>query len=97
MTAADAAPDRLPGELVMWVLVISELAVFGAALLIFLTLRLGDPLGFAAAQDQLHRLSAGLNTLVLVTSGFAAACAVLALVTFAPQVSLLLPDLVMGR
>jgi TRAP-type C4-dicarboxylate transport system permease large subunit len=27
----------------------------------------------------------------------AAACAVLALVTFAPQVSLLLPDLVMGR
>lgn len=65
----------LPGELIMWVLIISELAVFGVALLIFLVLRLGDPLGFGAAQDQLHRLSAGLNTMVLVTSGFAAALA----------------------
>ena len=73
MTAT--AEKRLPGELVMWVLIISELAVFGVALLIFLVLRLGDPQGFAAAQDQLHRLSAGLNTVVLVTSGFAAAMA----------------------
>lgn len=72
----DAARNRLPGELIMWVLIISELAVFGVALLIFLVLRLGDPAGFAAAQDQLHRLSAGLNTVVLVTSGFGAACAV---------------------
>ena len=68
--------NRLPGELIMWVLVISELAVFGAALLIFLALRLRDPDGFAEAQDHLHRLSAGLNTVVLVTSGFGAACAV---------------------
>lgn len=69
-------PLGLPGELIMWVLIISELAVFGAALLIFLTLRLGDPDGFSAAQDQLHRLSAGVNTMVLVTSGFGAALAV---------------------
>ena len=68
--------DRLPGELIMWVLIISELAVFGVALLIFLVLRLRDPAGFADAQDHLHRLSAGLNTVVLVTSGFGAACAV---------------------
>ena len=76
MTEAAHPPDRLPGELIMWVLIISEMAVFGAALLIFLTLRLRDPEGFAAAQDHLHRLSAGLNTVVLVTSGFGAACAV---------------------
>ncbi|MFC0812632.1 cytochrome c oxidase subunit 3 [Paracoccus panacisoli] len=72
----DPARPRLPGELVMWVLIASELAVFGAALLIFLVLRLGDVEGFAAAQGQLHRLSAGLNTVVLVTSGYGAACAV---------------------
>ena len=74
--ASDAARPRLPGELVMWVLIASELAVFGAAVLIFLVLRLGDVEGFAAAQAQLHRLSAGLNTVVLVTSGYGAACAV---------------------
>lgn len=76
MTEAVHPRSGLPGELVMWVLVVSELAVFGAALLIFLVLRLGDPEGFASSQDQLHRLSAGVNTMVLVTSGFAAALAV---------------------
>ena len=38
MTEAAHPPDRLPGELIMWVLIISEMAVFGAALLIFLVL-----------------------------------------------------------
>lgn len=66
----------MPGDLMIWVLIVSELAVFGAGLLIFLALRIGDPEGFAAAQDQLHRVSAGINTLVLVTSGFFAAIAV---------------------
>lgn len=78
MSAPGSMPqpvDRLPGELVMWVLIISELAVFGAALLIVLALRLRDPAGFAAAQDQLHRASAGINTIVLLTSGLAAAFA----------------------
>ena len=75
------APQRLPGELIMWVLIISELAVFSAALLILTVLRLGDAQGFEAAQDQLHRLSAGLNTVVLVTSGFGAARAVQAAAT----------------
>ena len=76
MTGAVHPRTGLPGELIMWVLIVSELAVFGAALLIFLVLRLGDPQGFSAAQDQLHRLSAGVNTVVLVTSGLAAALAV---------------------
>lgn len=71
--AAPGAPAGLPGELVLWVLIVSELAVFAAALLILLALRLRDPAGFAAAQDQLHRLSAGINTVVLVSSGYAAA------------------------
>ncbi|MFI0395928.1 cytochrome c oxidase subunit 3 [Paracoccus jiaweipingae] len=64
---------ELPGELVLWVLIISELAVFGAGLLVFLVLRLLDPALFAQSQDHLHRAAAGLNTVVLVSSGFCAA------------------------
>ncbi len=66
---------RLPGELIMWVLIVSELAVFGAGLLAFLSVRLTDPALFAQSQDQLHRVSAGINTIVLVTSGLFAALA----------------------
>ncbi len=65
--------DELPGELMMWVLIISELLVFGAGLAAFLAVRITDPAGFAEAQDHLHRAAAALNTVVLVTSGFLAA------------------------
>lgn len=68
--------DQLPGDLMMWILIVSELLVFGAGLAAFLAVRITDPSGFAAAQDQLHRTGAGINTLVLVTSGFLAALAV---------------------
>ena len=66
----------LPGELMMWVLILSELAVFGAGLLAFLAVRLTDPVGFAEAQSHLHQTGAAANTLVLVTSGWLAALAV---------------------
>ncbi len=65
--------DELPGELLMWVLIVSELLVFGAGLAAFLAVRVTDPAGFAEAQAHLHRTGAALNTLVLVTSGFLAA------------------------
>ncbi|WP_415184716.1 cytochrome c oxidase subunit 3 family protein [Phaeovulum sp.] len=71
-----SAIDQLPGDLMMWVLIISELLVFGAGLAAFLAVRITDPIGFAEAQDHLFRAGAGLNTLVLVTSGFLAALAV---------------------
>ncbi|MEP3047026.1 MAG: cytochrome c oxidase subunit 3 family protein [Roseibium sp.] len=67
--------EELPGELMMWVLIISELLVFGAGLAAFLGVRITDPAGFAAAQDHLHRMQAGVNTVVLITSGYFAACA----------------------
>ena len=70
--AADPLED-LPGDLMIWVLIVSELAVFGAGLLAFLVVRLLDPTGFAEAQDQLHRVGAGVNTVVLITSGWLAA------------------------
>lgn len=68
--------DDLPGDLMIWVLIVSELLVFGAGMLAFLAVRLTDPTGFAEAQTHLHRTSAGVNTLMLVTSGWLAALGV---------------------
>lgn len=77
MTDTAPAPadafDALPGELMMWVLIVSELLVFGAGLTAFMAVRLTDPAGFAEAQDHLLRAGAALNTMVLVTSGLLAA------------------------
>lgn len=67
--------DELPGELMIWVLIVSELAVFGIGLLIFMVLRAGDPETFAASQDTLNRSAGAVNTIVLVTSGYCAAMA----------------------
>ncbi|WP_227751752.1 cytochrome c oxidase subunit 3 [Tabrizicola oligotrophica] len=60
----------------IWVLIISELVVFGAGLLALLATRLTDPAGFAEAQSHLHRVGAAVNTVVLVSSGYLAALAV---------------------
>lgn len=68
-------PGALPGELMIWILIISELAVFSAGLLALLATRLTDPAGFAEAQSHLHRVGAAVNTVVLVSSGYLAAVA----------------------
>lgn len=60
----------------IWVLIVSELLVFGAGLLAFLGMRAMDPAGFAADQDMLNRVAGAANTIVLVTSGYCAARAV---------------------
>lgn len=65
--------DDLPGDLMIWVLIVSELLVFGAGLLGFLGARIADPSGFAAAAGQLHPVRAGIGTMVLVSSGALAA------------------------
>lgn len=70
------ALSGLPGNPMMWVLILSELVVFGAFILGFAGARLADPVLFADSQSQLDRLYGGLNTLVLVTSGWMAALAV---------------------
>lgn len=75
--AADWGPlSGLPGNPMMWILILGELAVFGALLLGFSVARVLDPATFAASQNHLHRLLGGLNTLVLVTSGFVVAAAI---------------------
>jgi nitric oxide reductase NorE protein len=60
----------------MWVLIGSELLVFGGALLAFSGARLADAGGFAAAQDRLDRLTGLANVFVLLSSGLFAAFAV---------------------
>lgn len=69
---------ELPGDLMMWVLIVSELLVFSAALIAFLAVRLTDPAGFAHDQALLDRTMGAANTLVLISSGFCAALAVTA-------------------
>jgi nitric oxide reductase NorE protein len=64
---------ELPGEPMMWVLIFSELAVFGLLLGAFAVARAVDPRPFVAGQALLDPGLAGLNTIVLVTSGWAAA------------------------
>lgn len=67
------ALGELPGEPMMWVLIFSELAAFGLLLGAFAVARAVDPRSFAAGKALLDPELAGLNTIVLVTSGWAAA------------------------
>ncbi|KAA0576582.1 cytochrome c oxidase subunit 3 family protein [Azospirillum sp. B21] len=81
MTAPQDRPgglDALPGNLMMWILIFSELAVFGVAFLGFAIARVLDPATFAAGQAHLNGTLGALNTMVLVTSGYLAARAVAA-------------------
>ncbi len=68
--------SELPGNPMMWLLIGSELAVFGALFLGFAVARTLQPDVFLESQDTLNRMLGALNTLVLITSGFFAALAV---------------------
>ncbi|CCD87521.1 NorE protein involved in nitric oxide reduction (Cytochrome c oxidase subunit III-like protein) [Bradyrhizobium sp. ORS 285] len=65
--------DGLPGDPMMWVLILSELVAFGLLLSAFIVARAVNPTVFAAGQAVLDGPLAALNTIVLVTSGWAAA------------------------
>jgi nitric oxide reductase NorE protein len=65
--------EGLPGDPMIWVLVFSELAAFGLFLGAFIVARAINPAVFASGQAALEPGLAGLNTLVLVSSGWAAA------------------------
>ncbi len=65
--------EGLPGDPMIWVLVFSELVAFGLFLGAFIIARAISPTVFASGQAALEPGLAGLNTLVLVTSGWAAA------------------------
>lgn len=70
------ALSDLPGNPLMWVLIISELLVFGAFFAGFAFARIGEVAMFDASQAKLDRLIGGINTMVLLSSGLLAALAV---------------------
>jgi len=64
-------------ELLLWILLWSELVVFGALLGAFLFFSALDPSSLATLRRALDLNLAGIATAVLLTSGFFAACAAL--------------------
>ncbi|RAU20026.1 copper oxidase [Paramagnetospirillum kuznetsovii] len=70
--------SELPGNPLMWVLILGELLVFGALFVGFAVVRLLHPEMVLAGQTSLSIPLGGANTLILVTSGYLAARAVLA-------------------
>lgn len=89
MTSADTdnwGPlSSLPGNALMWVLILSEMLVFSAFFLLFSWQRAVDTALFDASQQLLDPLVGGLNTMVLLTSGLLAAFAVEAMVNDGPR------------
>jgi nitric oxide reductase NorE protein len=68
--------SELPGNPLMWVLILSELLVFGALFVGFAVVRLLHPAMVLEGQSHVGILLGGANTLILVTSGYLAARAV---------------------
>lgn len=63
----------LPGNPMIWLLILSELAVFGALFSGFAAVRLLKPEVYVSSQAVLDPIAAGGATLALVTSGWLAA------------------------
>lgn len=68
--------SALPGNPLMWVLILSEMLVFSAFFALYVAERISATALFDAAQRELDPLMGGLNTLVLLTSGLFVALAV---------------------
>lgn len=68
--------STLPGNPLMWVLILSELAVFMAFFVLYISERATQVTLFNDAQQHLDPLVGGLNTMVLLTSGLLVALAV---------------------
>lgn len=65
--------DGLPGNLLIWILIVSEVLVFTAALAGFAGARLFYPEMFRVGAAQLSPLAGSANTAILLTSGLFAA------------------------
>jgi len=66
----------LPGHPMMWVLILTEVVTFGLLFMTFAVAGAVQPAVFAAGRAQLDPMLGGVNTLVLITSGWLAALAV---------------------
>jgi len=70
------ALSALPGHPMMWVLILCEIVTFGLLILTFVIAKAVQPELFAAGQRHLDPIFGGINTIVLITSGWLAARAV---------------------
>jgi len=73
--AAGAAGEEEADTFILWVLIWSELAAFGILIGAFMVAAMLAPADFAVARLHLNPVIAGVNTLVLLTSGWQAAVA----------------------
>jgi nitric oxide reductase NorE protein len=72
--SANAGQD-LPGNPLIWILIVSEVLVFAVALIAFLGLRVLHPSAFQYAAMQLHAGTGTAAMALLLTSGYLAALA----------------------
>lgn len=77
-TPETAPRTHLPGDVHMWVMVLGDLAIFGAYFVIFMIHRAMAPEQFLAAQQHLDVTVGVANTVVLLTSSWFIARSVLA-------------------
>ena len=73
---ADPATPQLPGDGSMWVMVLGDMAIFGAYFLIYMVHRAMSPVEFLSAQQHLDVTIGAINTIVLLTSSLFVARAV---------------------
>ena len=76
VASRDAEPRTLPGNIAIWLFILTELIVFG---LLFVSLEVGwrsAPQVFAEGARTLHVAAGFANTLVLITGSFCVALAV---------------------
>ncbi|KLI05496.1 cytochrome C oxidase subunit III [Mycolicibacterium conceptionense] len=73
-----AAPERLPGDGHMWVMVLGDLVIFGGYFIVFMIYRSMHPDEFLRAQQHLDITIGVVNTVILLTSSWVVARAVLA-------------------
>ncbi|MDE1998689.1 MAG: cytochrome c oxidase subunit 3 family protein [Burkholderiales bacterium] len=71
--ATDRAPLRLPGDLVIWLLILAELLTFGIFFLTYAFKRIGQVALFNSSQATLDLHSGCINTLLLISSSWAVA------------------------
>ncbi|MGV0791419.1 cytochrome c oxidase subunit 3 [Mycolicibacterium sp. XJ1819] len=76
--AARKADDHLPGDIHMWVMVLGDLIIFSGYFVIFMVYRAMHPEEFLRAQQHLNVNIGVLNTVILLTSSWFVARAVLA-------------------
>jgi len=73
-----AAPEHVPGDNHMWVMVLGDLVIFAGYFVVFMIHRAMDPETYLAAQQHLDITAGVVNTVVLLTSSWLVARAVLA-------------------